>query len=132
MGVLVVLGIFCFFTVYLTIGTAALTLPPTQALDSPGSLTTISLNVSNLAAKEACTSSLIWAGGTGYDAGFTTDCYNAWRNFLATDFTKYTSTDYEFSQRGVAPSHLGVPQMATPRRYVASDSIVHLKINSCR
>lgn len=132
MGVLVILGIFCFHTVYLTIGTAALTLPLDQALDSPGSLTTISLNVSNPAAKEVCTSSLIWTGSRGYDAGFTNDCYQAWRKFLATDFTKYRSTDYEFLQQGVTPSHLGVPKMATPRRYVASDSTVHLKIKSCR
>lgn len=125
MGVPFFLEIICFLTVYLTIGTAGLTLPLNQELDSPGLPSLVSLNVSDVPVRVLCTSSLIWTGSTGYDSKFTDDCYQAWRIFLGSDFALYKSDELEFLQRGVTPSHSGVPKMATPRRYIMSESLVH-------
>lgn len=125
MGALFLLEVFCFLTVYLTISTAGLTLPLNQALDSPGSLTTTSLNVSNADALPRCTGSLIWTGSTGYDAQFTENCYRAWRIFFMADFRVHKNAEFEFLQQGVTASYPGLPKMATPRRYVMSESISH-------
>ena len=125
MGILFLFKVLCFVTVYLTSGTAGL--PLNQALDSPGSLTNISLSVSDSVVRELCTPSLIWSGSTGYDFELTNDCSQAWRTFLRTDFMQYKTTEFEFLQQGVMPSHPGIPQMATPRRYIKSQSTVHLE-----
>lgn len=121
------LEIIFFIAVYMTIGTAGLTLPPNQAPDSPGSLTIVSVNVSDALPIELCTSSLIWTGSTSYDTEFTMNCFEAWRKFLDTDFLKYRSRDFEFLQRGVTPSHPKLPKMATPRRYISSKSKAYLQ-----
>lgn len=124
MGVLFLFEVLCFLTVYLISGTAGLLL--NQALDSPGSLTDISLNASDSGVRELCTSSLMWSGSTSYDFRLTNDCFQAWRAFQSTDLVKYQSTEFEFLQNGVAPAHPGIAQMATPRRYVRSQSTLHL------
>lgn len=131
MGVLFLLECLCFFIVCLANGTAGLTLPLNQALDSPISLATVTTNLSGSTAGELCTSSLIWAGGTVYDTEFTNNCFQAWRTFLTTDNAMQRGVDYEFSQQGLAPSHPGLPSMATPRRYVKGESIVRLR-TKCR
>ena len=119
------LEIFCFATVYLTIRTAGLSLPLSQAVDSPGPLTTVSLNVSNPAPVGLCTSSLIWTGRTAFDAELTQNCYQAWRTFMATDVATYKNTEFEFLQPGDEGSHPRVPKMVSPRRYISSESIAH-------
>lgn len=127
MHVLLVLEFFCFLTVYLSIGTTGLTLPLNLALDSSDPFTIVSLNVSDPAAVGVCTSSLIWAGSTGYDSMFTDHCFQAWREFVRTDLAMYKSIQFEFLQQGVTPSHPGVRTMATPRRYVKGESTNHFE-----
>lgn len=121
MGVLSLLKALCLLTGYVNIGIAGLTLPLNQAIDNTDSLTTVSLNLSMPRGVELCTSSLIWAGGTGYDSEFTNDCFLAWKSFLRTDFVMYKNVQFEFLQQGVTPSHPGSVTMATPRRYVSSE-----------
>lgn len=120
---------FCLLTLCWTLGAAGLTLPPNQAIDSPGSLTMQSLNTTNPPAVELCTSSLIWTGGTGYDYELTDDCFQAWQTFLHTDLATHMSAEFEFAQQGLAPAHPGIPYMATPRRYIKSESTEHLVDN---
>lgn len=127
MGVFSLLKAFCFLTCYLTVGIAALTLPLNQALDGPDSPATVSLNASNPATvEELCTSSLIWAGSTGFDSVFTTDCFLAWKSFLA-DYARYKNMQFEFLQQGTTPSYPRSSKMATPRRYINSESTVHVR-----
>lgn len=117
---------FCFLIGYLTVGIAGLSLPLDQGIDSPDSLSTISLNVSKPGPpEERCTSSLLWIGTTIFDSHLTTDCFLAWKSFLSTDFETYKNIEFEFVQQGVTPSHPGSPTMATPRRYVHGETIVH-------
>ena len=127
MGVLSLLGMSSFFTPYLINGSAGLALPPNQVLDSPNSLTLTTPNVSDQRGVEACTSSLIWTGSTGYDAAFTEDCYHAQRKFQMTDLIMHRGAQYEFLMQGVTPGFPGKPKMATPRRYVESESTFHLE-----
>ena len=126
MGVLFLLVVSTFLTSYLIRGSAGLALPLNQVLDSPNSLTITSLNVSDPEEGELCTSSLIWTGNTGFDAAFTEDCYQAQRKFQLTDLTMYKGLQFEFLMRGVTPAFSGTPKMATPRRYITSESTVHL------
>lgn len=121
------LEVFFFLAVYMIIGTAGLTLPLSQAPDSLGSLATVSANVSEAVSRELCTSSLIWTGSTSYDAEFTTNCFEAWRTFLDTDYLKYRTKEFEFLQRGATPSYPKLPKMATPRRYISSESKAYLQ-----
>ena len=126
MAVFSLLKAFCFLTCSLTVGIAALTLPLNQALDGLDSLTTVPLNASNPVAVEAlCTSSLLWVGSTSCDSQLTTDCYLAWKSFV-TELAEYKSTQFEFLQQGVTPSYPGSVKMATPRRYINSESTVHV------
>lgn len=127
MGVLSLLGISSFLTPYLISGSAGFALPLNQELDSPNSLTITSPNVSAPRGVELCTSSLIWTGSTGYDAAFTEDCYHAQREFQMTDLKTYRALQYEFLMQGVKPVFPGIPKMATPRRYVKSESTFHLE-----
>ena len=124
------LKVLYFFTVYLTIGTAGLTLPLNQALDSTVPLTTVSLNVSSPTVVETCTSSLLWTGSTAYDSQFTNNCFQAWRTYMATDGLRYKSNEFEFLRQGEQSSHPSFPTMATPRRYINSESIVFIKYQS--
>lgn len=126
MGVSLLLEIFCLVTVYLTIGTAGRTFPLYQTSDSPSSLTTVSVNTTDPATTESCTSSLMWTGSTDYDSQFTDNCFQAWRVFLGTDIVRYKNSEFEFLQQGVPPSHPHVPKMATPRRYIQSGSLAQL------
>ena len=126
MGVLSLVGISSFLTPYLISGSSGLALPPNQVLDSPNSLTITTPNMSDEIGVEVCTSSLIWTGSTGYDAAFTEDCYHAQREFQITDLITYRSLQYEFLMQGVTPVFPGKLKMATPRRYVKSESIFHL------
>ena len=122
MGVLFLLGTSCFLTAYLRIGTASLTLP-SKPLDSPGSLTITSpINASDTFSPEECTSSLIWTGSTTYDADFTQSCYQAWTDFLSTDFIRHKGSEFEFLYQGVLPMYPNLPKMITPRRYVQGES----------
>ena len=123
MGVLSLLGTSCFFTAYLFVGTATLTVP----LDTPSSLTITSpINASDSVGPDQCTSSLIWTGSTKYDNVFTHSCYVAWTTFLNTDLFKYKGAEFEFLYRGVSPSYPNIPKMTTPRRYIESESTVHI------
>lgn len=124
MGALSMLRFFCLLTVYLTIGIAGLTLPLNQAVDSPGSLTMVSPNVTDPNTVALCTSSLIWTGSTGYDYEFTNDCYQAWQTFLQTDFASYKSIKFEFLHQGLTPAYPGVRKMATPRRYIKNSCTI--------
>ena len=123
MGVFSLLKAFCFLTCYLTVGIAALTLPLNQAVDSTDSLTTLSLNVSSPAVQELCTSSLLWVGSTSCDSQLITACFLAWK-LVETDFTRHKNAQFEFLQQGATPSHPASVKMATPRRYVNSESTV--------
>ena len=116
---------FCFLTGCLTVGIAGLTLPLDQGLDSPDSLTTVSMNVSKPDAEELCTSSLLWIGSTSFDVQLTTDCFLMWKLFLK-DFARYKDLQFEFLQKGATPSHPLSVKIAPPRRYVSSESIVHV------
>ena len=124
MGVISFFRICCFLTVYLLTGIVSLTLPVNPP-GSPGSLSTLSPNASNPIMTEQCTSSLIWTGSTAYDAQFMAACYQAWRIYLTGDLLKYTSTEFEFLQKGYSPSFLGKPTMTTPRRYVKRESSIY-------
>ena len=126
MGVSCLTEIFYLITVYLTIGTAGRSLPLYQAFDSPSSLTTVSVNATDPATTESCTSSLMWTGRTVYDTVFSEDCFQAWRIFLSTDYTNYRTKEFEFVQQGITPFQSHVPKMATPRRYIKSGSLAHL------
>lgn len=125
MAIFSLLMAFCFLTGYLTVGIASLTLPLNQGLDSIDSLTTLSLNVSSPAVQEFCTSSLIWVGSTSCDSQLTTDCFLAWKSFM-TDFAEYKNVQFEFLQQGVTPAYPGLVKMATPRRYINSESTLHV------
>ena len=109
------------FIAYLLTSTASPTLPVNQAPGDPISLTTTYANASNTKGRELCTSSLMWAGSTGYDAEFSTDCYQAWRKFLQKDVLEYKEENFEFLLQGASPSYPEIPKMATPRRYIKGE-----------
>lgn len=126
MAVSPLLKAFCFVTGCLTVGIAGLTLPLDPGLDSPDSLTTVSLNESNHPAVEGlCTSSLLWVGSTSIGSQLTTDCFLAWKLFLK-DFSIYKNIQFEFLQQGATASYPGTVKMATPRRYINSESNIHV------
>ena len=126
MGVYSLLGTPCFLAAYLLVGAVSLTLPA-NPLDSPGSLTITSpLNASDAIGQDQCTSSLIWTGSTKYNAEFTHSCYKAWTTFLNTDLFIYKGTEFEFLYQGVSASYPNLPKMITPRRYIESESTIHI------
>ena len=127
MGVFSLFKNIYFLSAYLISGSRGLTLASDRALGSPDSLLTVPINVSLSHSEELCTDSLIWTGSTGFDAEFTDDCYNAWSTFLMTDFSTSKGTIFEFSHQGVPSSFPGMAQMATPRRYIKSESITALQ-----
>ena len=127
MVVLSFLEILCLFSVYLIRGAVSIALPPNQVLDDPGSLTIVPANASFSKLEELCTNSLIWKGGTKYDNEFSSHCFQAWQTFLSTDMAKYKGLDFEFLHQGAPPSFSGIPKVATPRRYVNSESNLHLE-----
>ena len=129
MGFLPFLQIFCFLTFYLTFGTTGLTLPPTQAIGDSASLTTVAFNASFSTPQELCTPSLIWTGNMDHTAAFTDNCFRAWKVFLLGDLKTYKGVAFEFLKQGVLPSFSSLPKMATPRRYIKSESTVRLERN---
>ena len=121
----------CFIAAYLVFGSRGLALSSNQALGSPDSLLIVPSNASfsdtsssNVA--ELCTSSLMWTGSTGKEAEFLGNCFQAWKSFLMTDYSKYKGTLFEFSLLGAPSAFPALEKMVTPRRYVQGESSIHL------
>ncbi|KAM0794857.1 hypothetical protein BDR22DRAFT_639213 [Usnea florida] len=120
------LKMFWLLDAFFFIGAAGLTLPPNQEINAPDSLTTVSVNGSNPSDNQICTSSFIWIGSAGPPHEFEEDCYQAWQDFLTTDFTTYKHKRFEFSQLGLTDAWPGIPKMTTPRRYIRNSCTIAL------